>query len=430
MTRIIILAIVTAIISYLLGSLNFSIIFTKIFTKKDIRTLGSGNAGLTNVIRSTGPVPAILALIGDFGKAVVAAVVANLIFGAYNHEGLTPILALWTGMFCIIGHMFPIFYKFKGGKGVLTAAAMVLMISPSRPIIFFVCIAVFAFFTIVTKLVSLSSIIAVSCFPVALWCFYNIAIPPMDYEVFAVFSKFFTEPKYFLTIFAMLLPFLIIIKHFPNIERILRSAEKNFSFSKKKQASAAPLVELSDSEYKSNVLIAIKLVSLYIFASCFIQQLSPLKFHPNLSTPLISTPNRLYSFRTVFDLLAGGKFVSNWMYYTCAVATFVVISAIAVLFIGVIMTCIKGELTDKGLKVCRIACIYIVAVCAIIVIGVILFNFSLNELTRLPFRLRIPISSVLTMFCAIIINRLICTIMPADKKNKEVKKEETVKEEA
>ncbi|MBR5773378.1 MAG: glycerol-3-phosphate 1-O-acyltransferase PlsY, partial [Clostridia bacterium] len=369
MARIIILAIVTAIISYLLGSLNFSIIFTKIFTKKDIRTLGSGNAGLTNVIRSTGPVPAILALIGDFGKAVVSAIIANLIFGASEHEGLAPLLALWTGTFCIFGHMFPIFYNFKGGKGVLTAAAMVLMISPSKPIIFFICIAIFAFFTIVTKLVSLSSIIAVSSFPVAVWCFYNIAIPQMDEDVFAVFSMFFTEPRYFMTLFSMILPFLIIVKHFANIERMLRSDEKNFSFSKKKQAAAAPLIPLSNDEYKSNVLIVIKLISLYIFASCFIQQLNPLKLHPNLSTPLILSTNQTYSLKSVFDLLAGGKFVSTWIYYTCVLATFVVISAIAVLFIGTLLTCIKGELTDKGLKVCRIACIYITAVCAVIILG-------------------------------------------------------------
>ena len=424
MTRVIIMAIVTAVISYLLGSLNFSIIFTKIFTKKDIRTLGSGNAGLTNVIRSTGPVPAILALIGDFGKAVVAAIIANLLFNTSEHSGLSPLLALWTGMFCIIGHMYPIFYKFKGGKGVLTAAAMVLMISPSRPIIFFVCIAVFAFFTIVTKIVSLSSIIAVSCFPVAVWCFYNIAIPPMDTEVFGFFSKFFIEPRYFMTVFSMVLPFLIIVKHFQNIERMLRSEEKNFSFSKKKQASATALVPLSDEAYKSNVLTAIRFISLYVFASCFIQQLNPLKFHPNLSTPLITTPNQLPSLKAVFDLLAGGKFVSNWMYYTCVLATFVAISAIGVLFIGIILTCIKGEMTDKGIKVCKIACIYITAVCAIIVLGTVLFNFSLNELTGLPFRLRVPLSSVLTMFSAIMMNKLISSITPEDKK------EEVIKEEA
>lgn len=423
MTRVIILAVVTAIISYLLGSLNFSIIFTKIFTKKDIRTLGSGNAGLTNVIRSTGPVPAILSLIGDFGKAVIAAIIANIVFKASDYPGLSSFLALWTGTFCIIGHMYPIFYNFKGGKGVLTAAAMVLMIAPSRPIIFFVCIAIFAFFTIVTKLVSLSSIIAVSCFPVAVWCFYSIAIPEMDYKVFSFFSKFFIEPRYFLTTFSMILPFLIIIKHFQNIERMLRSVEKNFSFSKKKQASAAPLVPLSDELFKANVLTAIRLLSLYILTSCFIQQLNPLKIHPNLNSPLLSMPNQRSSLKTLFDILAGGEFVSSLMYYLCVVATFVVISAIAILMVGVLLTCIKGEMTDKGLKVCRIACIYIIAVCAIIVFGTIAFNFSLNELTRLPFRLRIPISAVLIMFCTVLINKLILTVLPENKKEEEYKKE-------
>lgn len=416
MTRVIIFAIITAIISYLLGSLNFSIIFTKIFTKKDIRTLGSGNAGLTNVIRSTGPVPAILALVGDFGKAVISAIIANLLFNASEHPGLSSFLALWTGMFCIIGHMFPIFYKFKGGKGVLTAAAMVLMIAPSRPIIFFVCIAIFAFFTIVTKLVSLSSIIAVSSFPVAVWCFYNIAIPELGDEVFYFFTKFFIDPRYFLTIFSTFLPFLIIVKHFANIERMLRSEEKNFSFSKKKQASAAPLIPLNEDAFKSNVLNAIRLVGIYIVAVCFIQQLNPLKIHPNINIPLLGMPSHRSSFRVLFDFLAGGKFVSNWMYYLYVVATFVVISAIAILIIGILLTCIKGELTEKGLRVCKIACIYIIAVCAIVISSIVIFNISLNGLTSLPFRLRIPLSSVLTMFCTIIIHKLISTITPKKKK--------------
>ena len=416
MTRVIILAIITAIISYLLGSLNFSIIFTKIFTKKDIRTLGSGNAGLTNVIRSTGPVPAILSLVGDFGKAVISAVIANLLFNTSEHAGLAPFLALWTGMFCIIGHMFPVFYKFRGGKGVLTAAAMVLMIAPSRPIIFFVCIAIFAFFTIVTKIVSLSSIIAVSSFPVAVWSFYSIAIPEMNIEVFNFFSNFFIEPKYFLTSFSTVLPFLIIIKHFGNVERMLRSEEKNFSFSKKKQASAAPLVPLNDDAFKSNVLTAIKLLGIYILASCLIQQLNPLKIHPNISTTLINTPNNFSSFRTLFNILAGGKFVSNWMYYLYVFATFIFISAIAVLLIGILLTFIKGEMTDKGLRVCKIASVYIIAVCAIVILSIIAFNISLNGLTKLPFRLRIPISSILTMFCTIVIYKLISIILPEKKK--------------
>ncbi len=414
MTRIIILAIITAIVSYLLGSLNFSIIFTKIFTKKDIRTLGSGNAGLTNVIRSTGPLPAILSLIGDFGKAVVSAIVANILFNASEYEGLSSLLALWTGLFCILGHMFPIFYNFKGGKGVLTAAAMVLMIAPSRPIIFFVCIAIFALLTIITKLVSLSSIIAVSSFPIALFCFYNIAIPKMDDRVLDFFNKFFLEPRYFLTIFAMFLPFLIVIKHFQNIERMLRSEEKNFSFSKKKQQTE--LLPLSDGEFKTNVLTAIKFICIYLISACLIHQFNPLKIHPNLDISLINTLRQLPSVRFLFDILAGGSFVSNLMYYVYLIAAFVVIIAMGIFILGVIMTFFKGELTDKGIKVCKISCIYIITACLLIIVGVIIFNISLNGLTRLSFRLRMPFSSVLTLFCAIISYKLISTITIKEEK--------------
>ncbi|MBR5273083.1 MAG: glycerol-3-phosphate 1-O-acyltransferase PlsY [Clostridia bacterium] len=423
MLRVIIYAVITAIISYLLGSLNFSIIFTKIFTKKDIRTLGSGNAGLTNVIRSTGPVPAILALVGDFGKAVVSAIVANLIFSASDYPGLSTFLALWTGMFCIIGHMFPIFYNFKGGKGVLTAAAMVLMIAPSRPIVFLVCIAIFALLTALTKLVSLSSIIAVSSFPVAFWFFYNTIVPEMSEKVTAFFNQFFMEPRYFLTIFAMFLPFLIIIKHYANIERLLSSNEKNFSFSKKKQST--PPVSLNEDGFKSNVVMAIRLIAVYIVAACLVQQLNPLKFHPNLRVALVDMPNKLYVLRSLFDSLAGGKFVSTWMYYISIAATIVVILAIAFFIIGVLMTFFKGELTEKGIKVCRFSCIYIITACALIILGVIIFNISLNGLTMLPFRLRIPFSSVLTLFCAIMINKLLTSITPTDKE-KEITEQKEV----
>ncbi len=422
MLRVIILAIVTAVISYLLGSLNFSIIFTKIFTKKDIRTLGSGNAGLTNVIRSTGPVPAILALVGDFGKAVISAIAANLIFGASDYPGLSQFLALWTGMFCIIGHMFPVFYNFKGGKGVLTAAAMVLMIAPSRPIVFFICISVFALLTALTKLVSLSSIIAVSTFPVAFWCCYNIIVPQMDERVTDFFNQFFMEPRYFLTIFAMCLPFLIVIKHYANIERLLGSEEKNFAFSKKKQTP--PPVALDKAGFSSNALMAIRLIAVYIVASCIVQQLNPLKFHPNLRVALLDMPNKLYVLRSLFDSLAGGKFVSTWMYYVSIAATIVVILAIGFFIIGILMTFFKGELTEKGIKVCRFACLYITTACALIIVGVIIFNVSLNGLTLLPFRLRIPFSSVLTLFCSIMINKLLTSISNIDKKEEIIEEKE------
>jgi len=110
---------VCAAIGYLIGSINFSIIISNIFYKDDIRTHGSGNAGSTNMLRTHGTVPGLLTFAGDLIKTAIAVIIGALI---YNLIG-----AYVAGFFCIIGHVFPLYFKFKGGKGVATVAMVMAL---------------------------------------------------------------------------------------------------------------------------------------------------------------------------------------------------------------------------------------------------------------------------------------------------------------
>ena len=116
----------TVVIGYLVGSVSFSIIFTRLFDKKDIRTMGSGNAGFTNVLRSVGKLPSILTFIFDFAKGLLAVYLGMLIFQASGAPFIVKQCGIYlAGVACILGHVFPLYFHFKGGKGVLTSAALI-----------------------------------------------------------------------------------------------------------------------------------------------------------------------------------------------------------------------------------------------------------------------------------------------------------------
>ena len=123
----------TVVIGYLVGSVSFSIIFTRLFDKKDIRTMGSGNAGFTNVLRSVGKLPSILTFIFDFAKGLLAVYLGMLIFQASGAPFIVKQCGIYlAGVACILGHVFPLYFHFKGGKGVLTSAALILIIDCGR----------------------------------------------------------------------------------------------------------------------------------------------------------------------------------------------------------------------------------------------------------------------------------------------------------
>ena len=154
-------AIVTAIAAYMIGSVNFAVIYTKLFTKKDVRDFGSGNAGTTNAMRVGGKLPGILTFVSDAVKGFVASLLGLLIFKYMYGQGIDwayPIYGAYLcGLTCMIGHVFPIFFEFKGGKGVAVSAGIFAICCP---IAIAIGLAVFAALFIITKIVSISSLTA------------------------------------------------------------------------------------------------------------------------------------------------------------------------------------------------------------------------------------------------------------------------------
>ena len=158
----------TAVIAYLLGSINPAVIVTRVWTKgkKDIRDMGSGNAGFTNVLRSVGKVPAIITIVCDALKCVAAVLLGGLFFSLMlsNHYGtqdsvlnlqLVNLGKYIAGIFCILGHSFPLYFHFKGGKGVVSAAALMLT-EDWR--VFLMILGTFLILFLITKIISVGSI--------------------------------------------------------------------------------------------------------------------------------------------------------------------------------------------------------------------------------------------------------------------------------
>ena len=131
---------IAALISYLLGSCNFSIIVVRLLKNEDVRNFGSHNAGLTNTLRCFGKGCALLTLIGDLSKGVVAVTLSRclcrLMEGGLSPDNDTHYIGYIAGFFAIIGHIFPIYYGFKGGKGVLVGVSTFIAVDP---VIFFIC---------------------------------------------------------------------------------------------------------------------------------------------------------------------------------------------------------------------------------------------------------------------------------------------------
>ena len=211
--------IVVGVIAYLLGSISFSIIFTKKFAGFDVRQKGSGNAGSTNVLRTAGKKPAILTLICDVLKGVVAVLIALLIAKIFNFDvRSTAILMQIAGVFVVIGHTFPVFFGFKGGKGVATSLGILLM---SNWQIGLICLVFGVVLIILTRMVSLGSCMAAILFPV-LTLFIN--------EHYTVLTEGKSGNVYF--IYSVIMAIIVLYNHRSNIKRILNGTENKISFKK------------------------------------------------------------------------------------------------------------------------------------------------------------------------------------------------------
>ena len=201
--------IIVSIIAYLLGSISFSIIISKKMAGFDVREKGSGNAGATNVLRSVGKKAAILTLICDCLKGVLAILVAFVV-GKIAKNLDESLLIQLAGVFVILGHTFPVFFKFKGGKGVATSLGVLLMTNWQIGLI---CLVFALVLMALTRFVSLGSIGAAILFPVL--------------TVF-IHTNYLVSGNYI--IFAIILAVLVVFNHRTNVQRLLAGKENKLSF--------------------------------------------------------------------------------------------------------------------------------------------------------------------------------------------------------
>ena len=204
--------IAVAIIAYLLGSISFSVIFGKKFAGIDVRKEGSKNAGATNTLRTAGKKAAALTLICDILKGVIA-VVIGFIVGNFFETIDKALLVQIAGICVVLGHVFPIFFKFKGGKGVATSLGVLLIINWQIGLI---CLIFALLIMAFTKIVSLGSILAAVLFPIlTIFIHEHYIVNGGNYIIFGV-----------------LLAALVIFLHRSNIQRLLTGKENKLSFKK------------------------------------------------------------------------------------------------------------------------------------------------------------------------------------------------------
>ncbi len=190
------LGLLLIIISYLIGSIPFGLIITKLFTKQDIRKIGSGNIGATNVLRTGSKKLAIATLLLDAGKGgILIFIISNIL----PHNSIIPIL-LYIGFFTILGHCFPVWLKFKGGKGVATSLGVLLVAVPYAGLAALITWIISA---LMFRISSLAALIASFIAPIATFLIYG------------------QEPA----LIVALITLLIWVRHKDNIKRIISGTE-------------------------------------------------------------------------------------------------------------------------------------------------------------------------------------------------------------
>jgi len=206
--------VLAAVIPYLLCGINSAIIVTKIRTGQDIRELGSGNAGLTNTLRTQGKAAALFVLIGDILKGVLSILIIHFIFkfllgiDTYSVAENYTWVNYFAGIFGVIGHVFPLYYGFKGGKGILVTFASMLAIYWIAGVVPFI---IFVIVVALTRYVSLGSIIASACYPFCVLIFSLMRNDPCSWINFGL---------------AAVIGAMLIFMHRANIKRLMDHTEK------------------------------------------------------------------------------------------------------------------------------------------------------------------------------------------------------------
>ena len=220
------------LVSYLLGSINSAIIVSKVMYNDDIRKHGSGNAGLTNVNRTYGLKAAAFTLVGDMLKAILSVLFAASLFGFHYVEGISVSEFCYVaGLFAVIGHVFPVYYGFKGGKGVLSTATLVLVLAPLPFLLLF---AVFVAIVAMSKYVSLGSVSVAVLFPVVINGYVSVFLG--------------AKPNGLLSLSTIILAILVVWCHRENLKRISDRTERKLSFKKKDVEINKKAEQESDAE--------------------------------------------------------------------------------------------------------------------------------------------------------------------------------------
>ena len=206
-------AVVTAVIAYLCGCFNGAVIVSKYILRDDVRSHGSGNAGLTNFYRTFGGPLTFVVILTDVLKAVVAVLVGVFLVGqllpvdgAGAQAAAAALAKYWTGLFCLLGHMFPGMFQFKGGKGILSGGTIAIMIDWRVALVVWGCFLVLA---VLTRYVSLGSSAAGAAFPMATGV--------VDQDVL-------------LLVMGLFIGGLIVWKHRGNLQRLAAGTESKFHF--------------------------------------------------------------------------------------------------------------------------------------------------------------------------------------------------------
>ncbi len=213
-----------AAFAYFCGCFNGAVIISKYILRDDVRNHGSGNAGLTNFYRTFGGPLTLVVILCDVLKAVVAILIAAKVgFGFIEHmsPGVTPdmqaavfyvvLFKYWASLFCLLGHMFPCMFKFKGGKGILSGGTIAIMLDWRIAVVVW---GGFLILAIVTKYVSLGSVWAGGSFPFISWYCY---------------------PDPVIVVLAFIIGGLVVWQHRGNIQRLIHGNENKFSFHHKKE---------------------------------------------------------------------------------------------------------------------------------------------------------------------------------------------------
>ncbi len=216
----------TAVASYLLGSISSAVIVSRCLYREDVREKGSGNAGATNMLRNYGAKAAVFTTLGDLAKSILSVFIGGWLLihlqltgtPEISEAGLRIVGRYLAGVCCVLGHLYPVYFGFRGGKGVMTSLGMIIILDWRVALL---CLAVFGVVLAISRMVSLSSVTAMFVAPFLVYVFTE----KVDHQS--------PEATWFCTLMIALISVIVIVKHRANLARIVKGTESRISFCRK-----------------------------------------------------------------------------------------------------------------------------------------------------------------------------------------------------